>query len=127
MSLPVPHLIRDFCLNLFCRRRNGPDLIDELVDVLMGCNILTFCLQVAAEVCASSGGYERNQRQCPSEIHLAPILDQGFVHMAFIHRTLIVKSMEALQTVELHRVPHSPDLEKPGDFAFIPKREPIRE
>ena len=47
--------------------------------------------------------------------------------MAFIHRTLIVKSMEALQTVELHRVPHSPDLEKPGDFAFIPKREPIRE
>jgi hypothetical protein len=35
--------------------------------------------------------------------------------------------MEALQTVELHRVPHSPDLEKPGDFAFIPKREPIGE
>jgi hypothetical protein len=35
--------------------------------------------------------------------------------------------MEALQTLELHRVPHSIDLEKPGDFAFVSKREPIRE
>jgi hypothetical protein len=35
--------------------------------------------------------------------------------------------MEAIQALELHRVLHSVDLEKPGDFAFVPKREPLRE
>jgi len=32
-----------------------------------------------------------------------------------------------MQVLELHRVPHSFDIEKPGDFALVPKREPIRE
>jgi len=35
--------------------------------------------------------------------------------------------MEAIQALELHRVLHSVDVEKPGDFAFVPKREPLRE
>ncbi len=34
--------------------------------------------------------------------------------------------MKAVQSVELHRVIYSADIEKPGDFVFIPKREPIR-
>jgi hypothetical protein len=32
-----------------------------------------------------------------------------------------------MQAIEVHRVPTSADLEKPGDFAFIKQREPIRQ
>ena len=32
-----------------------------------------------------------------------------------------------MQALDLRRVPISADLEKAGDFAFVPKREPIRE
>jgi len=35
--------------------------------------------------------------------------------------------MDATLLLQLHRVPYSPDLEKPGDFAFVSKREPLRE
>ena len=34
--------------------------------------------------------------------------------------------MEALQTLEVRRVAISPDLEKPGDYCFIARRETIR-
>lgn len=34
--------------------------------------------------------------------------------------------MKALQAIEVRRVPSSADLTAPGDFAFIPKREPLR-
>jgi hypothetical protein len=35
--------------------------------------------------------------------------------------------MEAIQALELHHVPFSIDIEKAGDFAFVPKKEPLRE
>ncbi len=34
--------------------------------------------------------------------------------------------MEALKAIEVRRVPTSADLSSPGDFTFVPKREPIR-
>jgi hypothetical protein len=34
--------------------------------------------------------------------------------------------MEAATTLPVRRVPFSYDIEKPGDYCFIPKREPIR-
>jgi len=33
--------------------------------------------------------------------------------------------MEALQTLEVRRVPSSADIVKPGNYCFIKKREPI--
>lgn len=34
--------------------------------------------------------------------------------------------MDSLQTLAVHRVPSSANLEKKGDYVLIPKREPVR-
>jgi hypothetical protein len=42
-------------------------------------------------------------------------------------RNYTMKVIPSMQALEVRRVPTSADLEKPGDFAFIKKRAPIRQ